>query len=158
MSDTEQLLALLRPQFGPEINIGQWLTIDQPRIDAFAEVSGDRQWIHTDPQRAATDSPYGRTVAHGFLTLALLPYLTASNSPEYLAEHFPGMRLRINYGLNRVRFPQPVLCGDRIRARTRLIDARPAGDGVEVTYQFTVEIDAKEKPGLVAEQLVRVYP
>jgi len=158
MTDNEQLLVHLHPQFGQEISIGHWLTIDQQRIDAFAEVTGDRQWIHTDPQRAATDSPYGRTVAHGFLTLSLLPYLTASNSPEYLAEHFPGMRLRINYGLNRVRFPQPVLCGDRVRARTRLVDARLAGDGVEVAYQFTVEIDGKEKPGLVAEQLVRVYP
>lgn len=158
MTDNEQLLAHLRPQFDQELNIGRWLTIDQQRIDAFAEVTGDRQWIHTDPQRAAADSPYGRTVAHGFLALALLPYLTASNSPEYLAEHFPGMRLRINYGLNRVRFPQPVLSNDRIRARTRLVDARLAGTGIEVTYQFTVEIDGKEKPGLVAEQLVRVYP
>ena len=157
----EQIAALvekLRPQFGQEIEVGDWLTIDQQRIDQFAEVTGDRQWIHTDPQRAAKESPYGRTVAHGFLTLSLLPFLTASNSPEYLAEHFPGMRLRVNYGLNRIRYPHPVLCGDRVRARTTLVEARPAGDGVEVSYLFTVEIEGKEKPGLVAEQLVRVYP
>ena len=157
----EQLSALveqLRPQFGMEIAVGDWLTIDQQRIDRFAEVTGDLQWIHTDPERAAKESPYGRTVAHGFLTLALLPFLTASNSPEYLAKHFPGMRLRVNYGLNRIRYPQPVLAGDRIRARTVLVEARPVGDGVEVVYNFSIEIEGQKKPGLVAEQLVRVYP
>ena len=157
----EQLSALveqLRPQFGMEIAVGDWLTIDQQRIDRFAEVTGDLQWIHTDPERAANESPYGRTVAHGFLTLALLPFLTASNSPEYLAEHFPGMRMRVNYGLNRIRYPHPVLAGDRIRARTVLVEARPVGDGVEVVYNFSIEIDGQEKPGLVAQQLVRVYP
>ena len=158
MPDSTQLIEHLRPQFGKEIAVGDWLTIDQQRIDRFAEVTGDRQWIHTDPQRAESESPYGGTVAHGFLTLALLPFLTASNSPEYLAEHFPGMRLRINYGLNRIRYPHPVLCGDRVRARTTLVDARPVDNGVEVSYHFTIEIYEKEKPGLVAEQLIRVYP
>jgi acyl dehydratase len=153
-----KLVEQLQPRFGQEIAVGNWLTIDQPRIDRFAEVTGDQQWIHVDPERAAKDSPYGRTVAHGFLTLALLPFLTASNSLEYLAEHFPGMRLRVNYGLNRIRYPQPVLAGDRIRARTVLVKARPVADGVEVVYNFTVEIDGQKKPGLVAEQLVRVYP
>ena len=140
MSDIEQLIEQLQPQFGQEIAIGEWLIIDQQRIDRFAEVTGDQQWIHTDPQRAAIESPYGRTVAHGFLTLSLLPYLTASNSPDYLAKHFPGMRLRVNYGLNRIRYPQPVLCDDRIRARTVLIEARPATGGIEVLYNFSIEI------------------
>ena len=162
MTDSgEQIAALveqLRQRFGKEIAVGDWLIIDQKRIDQFAKVTGDLQWIHTDPERAAKESPYGRTVAHGFLTLALLPFLTASNSPEYLAENFPGMRLRVNYGLNRIRYPHPVLSGDRVRARTTLVEARPAGDGVEVSYLFSVEIEGKEKPGLVAEQLVRVYP
>lgn len=162
MSDHEEqsatLVEQLRPRFGVEIAVGDWLILDQQRIDRFAEVTGDQQWIHIDPERAAKESPYGRTVAHGFLTLALLPFLTASNSPEYLAEHFPGMRLRVNYGLNRIRYPQPVLAGDRIRARTVLVDARPVGDGVEVVYNFSIEIEGKEKPGLVAEQLLRVYP
>ena len=97
-------------------------------------------------------------MAHGFLTLSLLPYLTASNSPDYLASHFPSMRLRVNYGLNRIRYPQPVLCDDRIRARTILIEARPAGEGIEVIYSFSIETAGKEIPGLVAEQLVQVYP
>ena len=110
------LMEQLRQRFGKEIAVGDWLIIDQKRIDQFAKVTGDLQWIHTDPERAAKESPYGRTVAHGFLTLALLPFLTASNSPEYLAENFPGMRLRVNYGLNRIRYPHPVLSGDRVRA------------------------------------------
>lgn len=158
MSDFEALLAYLQPQFGREIHIGDWLAIDQERINRFAEVTGDHQWIHTDPERAMNESRYGRTVAHGFLTLSLLPFLTASNSPDYLAEHFPGMRQRVNYGLNRIRFPEPVLCDDRIRARTVLVGARPVGGAIEVEYRFSVEIAGKEKPGLVAEQLVRVYP
>jgi acyl dehydratase len=158
MPSSEQLIEQLNLQSGQEIAVGDWLTIDQQRIDRFAEVTGDRQWIHTDPERAEKESPYGRTVAHGFLTLSLLPFLTGSNSPTYLAEHFPGMRLRVNYGLNRIRYPHPVLCGDKVRARTTLVEARPAGDGVEVVYHFTVEINGKEKPGLVAEQVIRVYP
>jgi acyl dehydratase len=158
MSANEQLIEQLNRQAGKELAVGDWLTIDQQRIDRFAEVTGDNQWIHTDPQRAEKESPYGRTVAHGFLTLSLLPFLSGSNSPNYLAEHFPGMRLRVNYGLNRIRYPHPVLCGERVRARTTLVEARPAGDGVEVVYNFTVEIEDKEKPGLVAEQVIRVYP
>jgi len=158
MPTAHELLELLRPRFGREIDVSDWLTIDQPRIDAFAEVTGDRQWIHTDPARAAAESPYGATVAHGYLTLALLPYLTGGNAPEYLQQHFPGMRLRVNYGLNRLRFPAPVICGARIRARTTLQEARPLDSGLEVTYLFIVEIEGEEKPALVAEQLVRVYP
>ncbi len=158
MPASEKLIEQLNLQSGKELAVGDWLTIDQQRIDRFAEVTGDNQWIHTDPKRAEKESPYGRTVAHGFLTLSLLPFLTGSNSPTYLAEHFPGMRLRVNYGLNRIRYPHPVLSGDRVRARTTLVESRPAGDGVEVVYNFTVEIENKEKPGLVAEQVIRVYP
>jgi len=158
MSTTHKLLEQLRPRFGEELEVGDWLTIDQPRIDAFAKVTGDTQWIHVDPVRAALESPYGATVAHGYLTLSLLPFLTGGNAPTYLQQHFPGMRLRVNYGLNRLRFPAPVLCGSRIRARTTLKEARPLDEGLEVTYLFTVEIEGQEKPALVAEQLVRVYP
>jgi acyl dehydratase len=155
---SEQLLEALRPQFDTEIAVGDWLTIDQARIDAFAAATGDCQWIHVDPERARRESPYGTTVAHGFLTLALLPFLTGSNSPDYLRRHFPGMRLRVNYGLNRLRFPAPVRCGARIRARTVLKEATTLKRGVEVVYHFTVEIEGEEKPALVAEQVVRVFP
>jgi acyl dehydratase len=158
MNETEHLLEVLRENFGQEIAVGEWLTIEQTRIDAFAAATGDRQWIHIDPERARRESPFGTTVAHGFLTLALLPFLTGSNSPDYLRRHFPGMRLRVNYGLNRLRFPTPVKCGDRIRARTLLKNATLLDNGIEVTYLFTVDVEGSEKPALVAEQLLRVYP
>lgn len=151
-----RLLDQLRPQFGTEIAVGDWLTIDQARIDAFAAATGDNQWIHIDPLRAAKESPYGTTVAHGFLTLSLLPFLTGSNTPDYLQHHFPGMRLRINYGLNKLRFPAPVKCGDRVRARTTLKGAAALDKGLEVIYLFTVEIEGGSKPALIAEQVVRV--
>jgi acyl dehydratase len=158
MNETEQLLEELRRNFGHEIAVGDWLQVDQARIDAFASATGDTQWIHTDPARAKQNSPYGTTVAHGFLTLALLPLLTGSNSPEYLQRHFSGMHLRVNYGLNRLRFPAPVKCDARIRARTVLKEATLLDKGLEVTYLFTVEIEGHDKPALVAEQVVRVYP
>ena len=158
MPASADLLETLRPQFETEIAVGDWLTIDQARIDAFAAATGDSQWIHVDPERARRESPYGTTVAHGFLTLALLPFLTGSNSPDYLRRHFPGMRLRVNYGLNRLRLPAPVKCGARIRARTVLKEATPIDAGLEVVYRFSVEIDGEEKPALVAEQVVRVFP
>jgi acyl dehydratase len=158
MSKHEQLLEGLRQDFGREIAVGDWLMIDQSRIDAFATATGDTQWIHTDPVRAKQDSPYGTTVAHGFLPLSLLPLLTGGNSPEYLCRHFPGMRLRVNYGLNRLRFPAPVRCGTRIRARTMLKDATLLDKGLEVIYVFTVDIEGQGKPALVAEQIVRFYP
>lgn len=158
MNETELLLEELRPTFGQEIAVGEWLAIDQQRIDAFAAATGDAQWIHIDPIRAGKESPYGTTVAHGFLTLSLLPFLTGSNSPDYLRRHFPGMRLRVNYGLNKLRFPSPVKCGDRIRARTLLKEVNLLDKGLEVTYLFTVDIEGSGKPGLVAEQVVRVYP
>ena len=158
MTETEHLLEGLRPKFGMEIAVGEWLTIDQARIDAFAAATGDIQWIHVDPARAQRESPYGTTVAHGFLTLSLLPFLTGGNSPDYLRRHFPGMRLRVNYGLNRLRFPAPVRCGDRLRARTTLREAVLFDKGLEVIYQFTVDIDGGSKPALIAEQVFRVYP
>jgi acyl dehydratase len=158
MTAGAELLARLQPQFETEIAVGDWLTIDQARINAFAAATGDSQWIHVDPERARRESPYGTTVAHGFLTLSLLPFLTGSNSPDYLRRHFPGMRLRVNYGLNRLRLPAPVRCGARIRARTVLKEATLLEAGLEVVYRFSVEIEGEEKPALVAEQVVRVFP
>jgi acyl dehydratase len=158
MTASSALLARLQPQFGSEIAVGDWLIIDQARIDAFAAATGDNQWIHVDPERARRESPYGTTVAHGFLTLALLPCLTGSNSPDYLQQHFPGMRLRVNYGLNRLRLPMPVRCGDRVRARTLLQGATLLDTGLEVIYRFTVEIEGSAKPALVAEQVFRLAP
>jgi len=158
MSDVEILIQKYRACTGKEIEVGDWLEIDQQRIDEFAGATGDEQWIHIDPQRAKMESPYGTTIAHGFLTLSLLPYLTRSNHAEYFARNYPGMRYRVNYGLNKVRFPAPVLCGARIRARTSVQAVEAVRGGVQIIYLLTVDIDGEEKPACVAEQIVRVYP
>jgi len=127
MSAAEQLLNAYQQRRGEELTVGDWLLIEQARIDAFAQATGDLQWIHTDPLRAATESPYGSTIAHGFLTLSLLPLLTQANAPGQFERNYPGMRLRVNYGLNKVRFPAPVKPGDRVRAHTMVLEAAPAG-------------------------------
>ena len=158
MSVTQELIDQYQVLVSQEIHVGPWLEIDQQRIDAFAKVTGDEQWIHIDPQRAAKESPYGTTIAHGFLTLSLLPYLTQSNHPEFFAKNYPGMRLRVNYGLNKLRYPAPVLCGANIRARTAVKSVEEVRNGVQIIYLLTVEIDGVEKPACVAEQVVRVYP
>ena len=153
-----ELMDRLTPLVGTETHVGPWLTIDQERIDRFAEVTGDVQWIHTDPVRAGRESPYGATVAHGYLTLSLLPFLTQSNHPDFFQKNYPGMRLRVNYGLNRARFPAPVRCGARVRAHTVLQAVSPLGEAVEIVYRYTVAIEGEEKPACVAESVVRVYP
>lgn len=158
MTPAEKLLDFLAPQLGREVHIGPCLQIDQERIDRFAEVTGDVQWIHTDPERAATDSPYGSTVAHGYLTLSLLPYLTESNHPDFFQKNYPGMKYRVNYGLNKLRFPSPVKVGSTIRARTVIQEAEVVGEGVQIVYRITVEIVGVEKPACVAEFVARVYP
>jgi acyl dehydratase len=158
MSVADSLVALYRPKIGSEVHCGPWLEIDQQRIDDFAAATGDLQWIHTDPERAARESPYGATIAHGYLTLSLLPFLTESNAPGFFERTYPGMRLRLNYGLNRVRFPAPVPAGSRIRAHTTVSGVEQIGGGVQFTYLITVEIEGNEKPGCVAEFLARVYP
>jgi acyl dehydratase len=157
MSAADRLLEFLQPKLNTEVHVGPWLTIDQDRIDRFAAVTGDIQWIHTDPERTARESPYGATVAHGYLTLSLLPFLTESNHPDYFQRNYPGMRMRVNYGLNKVRFPAPVLVGSRIRARTLLEALDQVGEAVQITYLITVEIERGDKPACVAEFIARVY-
>lgn len=158
MSVISDLVERYQALCGQEIHVGPWLEIDQKRIDAFAVVTGDEQWIHIDPQRAAVESPYKTTIAHGFLTLSLLPFLTQSNHPDFFAKNYPGMRLRVNYGLNKLRFPAPVLCGAQIRARTAVHEVAAVGKGVQIIYLLTIEIEGEEKPACVAEQIMRVYP
>lgn len=158
MSPADALIEFLSPKLNKEIHVGRWLAIEQERIDRFAEVTGDIQWIHTDPARAAKESPYGATIAHGYLTLSLLPFLTESNHPDFFQKNYPGMRMRVNYGLDRVRFPAPVVAGSRVRARTTLKGVEKAGEGVQIAYLITVEIEGREKPACVAEFLARVYP
>ena len=142
----------VRDRIGEEIAVSPWLPITQARIDAFAEVTGDRQWIHVDPARAAVESPLHTTIAHGFLTLALLSALIRD------AISFTGLRMAINYGLNRVRFVAPVPAGSRVRARFALTSVEDAADGVQITWQVTVEREDGDKPCCVAEWIVRYYP
>jgi acyl dehydratase len=158
MSAADDLIAVYLPKLGAEIHCGPWFEIDQQRIDAFAVATGDLQWIHTDPERAAKESPYGTTIAHGYLSLSLLPMLTESNAPGFFERTYPGMRLRLNYGLDRVRFPAPVPVGSRIRAHTVVSRVEKIGEAVQFTYLLTVEIEGNAKPACVAEFLARVYP
>lgn len=151
----EVALADLRPKVGTEIHVGPWLTITQERIDAFAEATGDFQWIHVDPERARAESPFGTTVAHGYLTLSLIPYLTGganNDQPSYV-----GVKMGVNYGLNRVRFPHPVTVGAKIRARTELVSVEEVKGGLQLVKKVTIEIEGAAKPACVAETVSRLY-
>jgi acyl dehydratase len=158
MSALDRLIERYRQLTGSEIHVGEWLQVTQERIDDFAAATGDLQWIHTDPERAVRESPYGATIAHGFLTLSLLPFLTESNAPGAFERNYPGMKLRVNYGLDKVRFPAPVVTGSRLRARTVVTGVEEVAGGVQIAYRITVEIEGAEKPACVAEQLFRLYP
>jgi acyl dehydratase len=136
---------------GQEVGVSPWLVVDQQRIDAFAAATEDRQWIHVHPERATRESPYQATIAHGFLTLALISHLHAQ------AVTIEGCKRVINYGLNRVRFPAPVRAGDAIRCRSTLQACERIGDAWQVTWLITVEMQGQTKPALVAEWLVRMY-
>ena len=136
---------------GSELGVSDWQEIDQKRINAFADATGDHQWIHIDAQRAKSESPYGTTIAHGFLTLSMIPALTKDN---YRVEN---AKMAINYGLNKVRFIAAVPSGGRIRARSELVDASKVDDTtVNMTVKHTIELDGSDKPAAVAETIVRV--
>jgi len=144
-------IAALAKYAGNEVGISDWLEVSQERIDQFAEASGDRQWIHIDRERAALESPFKTTIAHGFLTLSLLSALAR------LAISVGGVRMGINYGLNRVRFVSPVPAGARIRGRFTLAALEQIEGGVQLTWKVTVEREGFDKPCCVAEWLVRYY-
>jgi acyl dehydratase len=139
----------LKRLVGKEVAVTDWLAVSQDRIDAFADATQDHQWIHVDRERAARESPYGRTVAHGFLSLSLLPHLLGQ------AIEIQGTRLGINYGLNRVRFTGPVPAGSRVRARFKLAAVEDIDRGVQIAWNVTVEREGEAKPVLVAEWLTR---
>ncbi|MCW2799363.1 MAG: enoyl-CoA hydratase [Aeromicrobium sp.] len=132
---------------GEELGVSEWLAITQERIDLFADATGDRQWIHVDPERAA-DGPFGATVAHGYLTLSMLPFLGAQ------VYAFAGDVARVNYGLNKVRFVSPVRVGSKIRNRVELLTVEEIDKGQRATLQHTVEIKGSDKPACVAETVV----
>ena len=144
-------LAELPPLVGQELAVSDWITVTQEQIDLFAEATGDRQWIHVDPERAKT-GPFGTTIAHGFLTLSLVPKMVES------ALEVRNLRMSVNYGLNRVRFPSPVPAGSRLRARVKLLECEPLPDnGMQIVWLITVEREGSDKPVCVSESVTRRY-
>jgi acyl dehydratase len=143
----------LKEFVGREIAVTDWLTMTQDRIERFAEATADRQWIHVDRERAQRESPYGTTIAHGFLTLSLL-----SHFMKRAIQFRGGVRMGINYGLNRVRFPSPVRVDSKIRARVRLLSLKELPEAFEAVFSVSMEGQGLEKPCCVAEWIVRYYP
>jgi len=151
MTTTVSGLAGLAELSGRDLGTSEWLEITQERVDRFADATGDHQWIHVDPERART-GPFGTTIAHGYLTLSLIIPLWT----ELL--HIEGIRMAVNYGLNKVRFPAPVPVGSKIRLAATVAESRAvAGDGVEVVADLTVEVDGGGKPAAVAQAVYRYY-
>ena len=142
----------IKASLGREAGVSDWFTVTQDLIDGFAALTGDRQWIHVDVDRARRESPFGATVAHGFLTVALLSKLV-SQAVVLEVES----KMRINYGFNRLRFPAPVPAGSRIRAHVTPNTVRDIEGGVEIAWGVTVEIENHAKPALAAEWLIRAY-
>ncbi|HVO06063.1 MAG TPA: MaoC family dehydratase [Burkholderiaceae bacterium] len=143
-------LSSLQQRVGEELAVGDWVSVDQATIDKFADATGDHQWIHVDPERARS-GPFGTTIAHGFLTLSLLPRLAES------AIAIDDVRMGVNYGLNRVRFPAPVPVDSRIRARMKLLGYEPIDGGAQLVMEVTIEREGSGKPVCVAETVSRRY-
>jgi acyl dehydratase len=149
-------LAGLPALVGTEVACSRWFHIGQDRIDAFADATEDRQWIHVDPERCAAESPFGAPVAHGFLTLSLLPAMLES------AVVIEGMRMGVNYGVNKVRFPAPLVVGSRVRGRWTLVAAEPIDGGMQLAWHVAIEPESPAasgaaRPVCVAEFLIRAY-
>ena len=134
-----------------ELGATGWHLIDQRQVDAFADVTGDHQWIHVDPERAAKESPFGGPIAHGYLTLSLLPMLL----PQII--QITGFKMGVNYGTDKVRFPAPVPVGSRVRAGATLDSAEPIDGGIAMAVTVTVEVEGGSKPAMVATSLSRRY-
>lgn len=148
----ESVLADLKSRIGTEIFTSDWITVDQDKIDAFATATDDRQWIHTDPERAARESPYGATIAHGYLIISLYPQMrrnVVDGVPAY-----PGVKSSINYGLNKLRFPNAVRAGSRVRGHTELMNVKKIRNSIQMIEKLTVEIEGEQKPACVAEAIV----
>ena len=144
----------INAKMGEEIFIGEWEMIDQERINNFANVTGDKQWIHINPEKAELESPFKSTIAHGFLTLAMIPQLTNRLQSKDL---YSDSKLIVNYGLNQVRFPYPVRSNSRISGRVKLISAIPLKKSIEVVNQISIEVEGKKRFGCVADTVLRLY-
>jgi acyl dehydratase len=147
IASVEELKALI----GQEVAVTSWVDVSQERVNMFAEATGDHQWIHLDVERSRRESPYGGTIAHGFLTLSLLPMLMES------AVSMPNCKMGVNYGLNKVRFPAPVPVGSRVRARMTLLEVEDIEGGAQIMWKVTIERDGGDKPVCVAESIARRY-
>ena len=139
----------LQGRIGAETGLGSWTTVTQDMIDRFADATHDHQWIHVDEAKAAA-GPFGQRIAHGFLTLSLIAGIAQP-------VEIPGVRMAINYGLDRVRFVTPVPSGSKVRARSKLVDVSEVAGGLQLKTEVTVELEGSEKPACVAETLTRVY-
>jgi acyl dehydratase len=144
-------LTELKQLVGQEVATSDWVEVSQERVNQFAEATGDLQWIHIDVERSRKESPYGGTIAHGFLTLSLLPLLMAN------AISMPDVKMGVNYGLNKVRFPAPVPVGSRVRAHMLLQAVEDIEGGAQMTWQVTIEREGSEKPVCVAESVSRRF-
>ncbi|MFP4193782.1 MAG: MaoC family dehydratase [Desulfosalsimonas sp.] len=141
----------LREKIGEEIALGDWYKITQEQINLFAEATGDYQWIHIDTERAKAESPYKTTVAHGFLTLSMIPRIMGDTL------QLPPAKMSVNYGLNKVRFAAPVPAESRIRPRVTLLDAEEVSGGVQLMWKVVIEVEGGEKPACIAETISRQY-
>ena len=150
-----EALAALKAQTGQEIHVSEWLEVTQDMVDAFGKATGDMQWIHTNPERARKESPYGGTIAHGYFTLSLYPQLRGLVDDS--KPIFPGVKNVINYGLNKLRFPAAVPVGSRIRARCELLAAEEVKGSIEIMEKYTVEVEGQERPACIAEAIMRLY-
>jgi acyl dehydratase len=148
---TSIALPSLSTWLGLEVAVSDWVSITQERINRFAEATGDHQWIHVDAERAAKESPFGSTIAHGFLTLSMVPYLKET------CIEYTGVKMGVNYGTNRVRFMAPVKVDSRLRGRFKLASFEPIKGGVQMVWQCTLELEGHTKPACVAELVTRAY-
>ncbi|MCL4264194.1 MAG: MaoC family dehydratase [Anaerolineae bacterium] len=148
-------LTTLQAQVGQEVHVSDWLTITQEMVNTFADATLDHQWIHINVARANAESPFGGPIAHGFLTLSLIPYLTGEVDPD--KPRYAGLKMGINYGVNKVRFPHPVRVGARVRARVTLQSVAEAKGALQLVNMVTIEIDGVNKPGCVAEMVSLLY-
>ncbi|MCJ2377103.1 MaoC family dehydratase [Vibrio sp. ZSDZ34] len=153
--DAQILFDDLQRQIGEVIHVGNWILVDQERINQFGLVTEDNQWIHTDPVKAELESPFKTTIAHGFLTLALLPALTDSVDPT--KPMFPTAKMMVNIGLNQVRFPYPVKVGSNIRAKSTLLKVTPIKKGLEIEREIRVEIEGVRRPACVAVSVIHLH-
>ena len=144
----------IKNRVGQEILVGQWETVNQDQINRFADLTGDNQWIHTDVEKAKIESPFKSTIAHGFLTLSLIPKLTENFDFESI---HPGLKMIVNCGLNQVRFPYPVKSGSRIRGRVKITNLIPKRNNIELVNEVSIEVEGRKRFGCVAETVLRLY-